>query len=549
MGTFPQSKARQRLGFNPSTAVRANLDVRTGGQQVGRALQNLGGEVQAAGARLDRREEVRNQLRIKNRKNLDTTELRTADLEKKDLERDIEQIKKTNSPDLWDAKIQERTEKYKGNVGALDLSPDARAGLDTEIEFTDKAIADKALADATTRYQAAAIVTAEEKLTALAREGNAKSADIKEQWEVLSFNGKSTDEIRLITKAAFEAGKTLRNEDAVKALGNEAVSTPEATLDKVTLEQEARKKGIGLIPTEELSDADLVSAERVARFRIEEIKRNAIEGEKNLQEQEENKIFEGLDNGTMTTADIVNSDILDVAQKRRLLDDEVQFVKMDLQSSWPLVDNDTAVQDLNTKLTEQSSGLTDINQMHKSINDAAASGRLTKATRDKMRSDAKKGGLDAIDEQVNASTLRVKNFLIGRLTEREARFKATELSRDLTRDEQRQARSVGFLSQVGFEQLNRFNAELNKRMRETGKETLSGIEVESLAAQVWDKYKVKDDAQKIREFLEASGQRVPKPDGFSESKWSSVSDVTRANIVAAAANGMTNEQIEAMIAK
>jgi hypothetical protein len=187
--------------------------------------------------------------------------------------------------------------------------------------------------------------------------------------------------------------------------------------------------------------------------------------------------------------------------------------------------------------------------MNKSINTAAASGQLTKATRDKMRTSAKKGGLDAIDEQVNASTLRVKNALIGRLSAREARFKVIEISRSFTRLEQQQARATGFLTQVNFEQLNRFNAELNKRMRETGKETLSSVEVESLAAQVWDKYKKKDDAQKIREFMEFTGQRVPRPDGFPENTWSSISDEARASAVGGIAEGMTVEQVLIMVAK
>lgn len=38
MGTFPITRARQELGFTPSTAVRANIDVRTGEGQVGAAI-------------------------------------------------------------------------------------------------------------------------------------------------------------------------------------------------------------------------------------------------------------------------------------------------------------------------------------------------------------------------------------------------------------------------------------------------------------------------------------------------------------------------------
>jgi hypothetical protein len=547
MGKFGV-KRTQRDITSSSGLVRAGFDAGTDAGAVGRAL---GGLAIAGGQVIQRQQQRKAAIEQKRQQMTDGNSSAMANNIRNASDESFKTFKSVNPQESWQAERERINKESSEAINKLPFSPTALASEDIRTKGWADLSGRKALGDATRQLQTDTIAVQVDAMTEAFRTGSAiDKATAATRYADLGANmGKDKAEVLADIKAAQAAGLKLRNEDAVEAIGNEAVSNPVATLEKSLMEQAARKEGKGLIPESELSDKDLVSAERIAKNRILEIERDSKEAVNKAQEGEENRLFEGLDDGTMTTADIVNSDILDVPAKRRLLDDEAQFTKMDLAKSWPLTDNDTVVQDLNTKLTDQSSGLTDINEMNKFINDAATSGKITKETRDKMRSNAKKGGLDAIDEQVNVSTLRVKNALVGRLTAREARFKVAELSRDLTSDEQRQARSVGFLSQVGLEQLNRFSAELNKRMRETGKETLSGVEVESLSAQVWDKYKKKDDAQKIREFMEFTGQRVPKPDGFSDSKWKSVSSATKADIVAASANGMTNKQIEDMIAK
>jgi hypothetical protein len=121
------------------------------------------------------------------------------------------------------------------------------------------------------------------------------------------------------------------------------------------------------------------------------------------------------------------------------------------------------------------------------------------------------------------------------------------LGRELTVNEEREAGSVGFLLQVSFEQLNRFNAELNKRMREKGKETLSGTDVEALSAEVWEKYKTKGDAQRIREFQEFTGRKVPQPEGISDTIWNEATPADRSNITVALSKGMTIKQVIDMV--
>jgi hypothetical protein len=218
---------------------------------------------------------------------------------------------------------------------------------------------------------------------------------------------------------------------------------------------------------------------------------------------------------------------------------------------WPLVDDDTAITQLNTDLTAQSSGTLDINEMNEKINDAANKGLLSRATRDKLRARAAKGGNDAIDKATGQFTKRVSNALIGRLTEREARFRIRETTGDLTPTERRQASSVGFLLQVGREQLNRYNADLDKALREAkgGRESISGVEATAIAASVWETYKTKTDTQRIREFNDFTGSQSPRPEGFPLNIWNTLGNEARAAAVVATEQGLTSQQIQDMVSK
>jgi hypothetical protein len=219
--------------------------------------------------------------------------------------------------------------------------------------------------------------------------------------------------------------------------------------------------------------------------------------------------------------------------------------------AWPLVDNDTAVQQLETVLVAQSSGDFDINEVNERINEAANKGLLRRDTRDKLRARASKGGSDAIDKATNAFTTRISNALVGRFTEREARFKTRELSGQLTADERREAASVGFMVQVGREQINRYKSDLDAALREVqgGRETISGVEATAIAASVWETYKNKDMAQKIREFKEFSGASIPRPSGFSLSEWGGLGIAERSEIASLLADGVSLDEIKKAVAE
>ena len=56
MAKFPIERARDKLGFVPTTAVRANIDVRTGEEAIGQAVAGLGGALFDLGIKYDLKE-------------------------------------------------------------------------------------------------------------------------------------------------------------------------------------------------------------------------------------------------------------------------------------------------------------------------------------------------------------------------------------------------------------------------------------------------------------------------------------------------------------
>lgn len=545
-----------------SGSVRATFDPTTNAGAVGQAVGEfgvaLGSKIKQRMAEREAQEDraikVRAALVEKNRRNQDIVETKRGKNALKDASTDAQFIRDNNPPDQQAELLAKRASELSSIGKSLDLSPQASQLFNLDMEAWTKAEEDKTLGQATERWQNAAIESSTESLTALAREGDVKAADVKEQWDILRFNGKTAGEIKLISEAAFEAGKKLRNEDAVVKIGNEAVSDPVTTLGRSLREQELRKSGDGEIPVEELSDKDLVSAERVAENRITELERNAKEDVNNAETQEVEKVFEGLADGSMGIGDIVNNKLISVPKRRQLIDDENQFIKKDLEQSWPLVDEDEFVQALGSMLTSQSSGQIDTVEMYSAINEAAATGMLTKDTRDSMRTKAKNGGNDAIDRSTQQFTARVKNALTGRFTDRVARAKVREASvglEGLSRSEKNEIQTANFLLSVSFDQLHRYTADLDSALREVkgGRDTVSGTEATAIAASVWEKYKTKTTSQKINEFKAFTGARIPQPTGFTDRVWSELSPIDRSDVVALMERGLTANEAEDMVTK
>ena len=647
MAKFPIVEARQELGFTPSTAVRADIDVRQGdvGAAVGQAILAGGREVQ--------RESVRKQvIRQRNRDNLDSLSADQATELRKQMRGDIEVMKLGIPPEKWEEETTKIVTAFNGRIAGLDFSPDALAEQQIVSESNLELVPEESLIASSRRISAATVKSTEQSLTDVHRnipknefglrpDGTRKGTGflgvlplkgggvatefsvgvrleakggeetdipslvptlteaeidlmvndiipnrknipsgilqkavdhankrVREGKSVFAVDGASGDiaqakldavatwkrngvsapEIMLKLDAAEKAGVTLRKKDVLDSFQEQASVNPEATIETLNAELEARKTGDGVI--DDLPSDSIQAVINMANNRITQKVASAQAQLNTAQGEAEKDFYNRLSEEDADRASImseVQSSILDVSAIRRLEQDEADFAKKDVSQTWPLSDDDSAVQEINRMLSDQSAGRFSAVDVNRIVNAMSVDNRLTRETRDRLRVQANRGGSDAIDEAVNDSVARIANAAIGRLTDIQARLRVRQEAGTLTPEEQRQAGSAAFLLQVEKEQLARITIEIDTRIRALGKDVVSGVEATTIASQVWEKFRVKPLTEKIEDFKVFSGQRIPKPDDFPQSIWDTATPRDKANIVDATSRGMDTTSIMEMV--
>ena len=546
---FPITEARQELGFTPTTAVRANIDTRTGagavGAAVGAALIAGAGELQKGSARRAAIEVKRREMQDANSAVLANTLRKTADAE-------FETFKLTNSQETWEEERIRQTQEVAESVSRLDFSPDALVAQQVKSDSYSDIETAQALTAATRQLRTDTIESQTQALVDAFRTGGAE-----EQLEAVTRYrdngtnmGKDAVEVLNDIKAARTAGQKLRKQDVIDEWQDKIAENPVAVENILSAELQDRKTDKGVIPENLLASADIQSLINLANAREVQLLADTL-AERNRQQRDlENGLYDGLADKTKSIADVMDSN-LDANAKRRLVNDEENFAQRDINKTWPLTDNDVAVQRLDSQLSSLEAGTISRTQMDQQINAAAVDGQLTKETRDKFRGLSKKGGRDAVDTAVKFEVDKIENALIRRFTERESRSVLRSLERPLTSQESREASSNAYLLQINRHQLSLIEGEINRNMRPpvTDKDVTSGIEATAIASKVWEKYRTKTLGEKINDFKEFTGQRVPKPDGFSRQVWDSVNDREKADIVEAVSNGMSNAEILTMIGR
>jgi hypothetical protein len=362
-----------------------------------------------------------------------------------------------------------------------------------------------------------------------------------------------------VTKDRLEVRATKATHDnAIAAAEETAARFPQATIARVEEEQKNRAEG-------KEKDFPLLSSKDLEQVRdyAKTIGEKKKDESARLSNETVTTNYTAIANGEVDITKMINdinanpamsgSDKAKAIEKTRTFFSGWHSTKM-ANKKWPLVDDDEILQNLNTTLTEQSSGSIDINETNEIINKAANEGKITKETRDSLRAKARKGGNDAIDKSVQQFTSRVRNALTGRFTDRVARAKVREAAvglEGLSRSEKNEIQTANYLLSVSYDQLHRYSADLDSALREVkgGRETISGIEATAIAASVWEKYKTKTTTQRINEFQEFTGQRVPQPNGFSNTIWRRATSKQRSQIVAAMERGMTAKQVKKMVSK
>lgn len=200
-------------------------------------------------------------------------------------------------------------------------------------------------------------------------------------------------------------------------------------------------------------------------------------------------------------------------------------------------------------LNDIESGTADINESRTALaelaNQKTEDGRsvVSKATFDKTMGQFKTGGRDAIDVFTGEQTAKVENFLIARLTERQARLQIRSQARTLTNKEKRQFSTTGFLLQVANHQLLLYEESLANRLRKLGIEDTSGDEAKVEAVKIWGDIKKKPTSQRFNDFLSASGQKLVMPFGFPKGDWETADGRARAAIFVGTSKGFDNSII------
>jgi len=542
MAKFGIQRATQELGFTPSTAVRANIDTRTGAGAVGVAIGQAG--LAVAGA-LQRRSVRREAIEEKRQQMIDANLSVRADKIRKLADEERKQFQATNPQEEWESFTQKQTQSVSEEISALDFSPDALIAERLKSETYSAVSTAKALTAATLQLRTDTIEAQTEAMTEAFRTGGAK-----EQLEAIvryrdngANMGKDKVEVLNDIKAAREAGRKLKKQDTIDSWQDRIAQSPQVVEDELNTELAAREKGKGIIPENELASSDIQSLINLANAREVQLAADTLAEKNRIEQEEEDRLYDGLADGTASVTDVSQSKLIPAAAKRRLISDEENFAKRDVEKNWPLVDEDITVQRLESLLTSLESGTIDRTQFNQQVNAASIDGKLTREERDRFRGLAKKGGRDAIDAAVKLSTDTISNALLSRLTNRDARFIVRSQAGTLTPAEQREAGNNAFLIQVNRHQLSLIRSEIDRTMRLTGKDIVSGVEAMAIASKVWEQVRQKTLGEKINDFKEFSGQRIPKPSDFPTSKWEVLDSRGRAAVVEAVDRGETIEGI------
>jgi len=275
--------------------------------------------------------------------------------------------------------------------------------------------------------------------------------------------------------------------------------------------------------------------------------------EKQQQKDLERDLFDGILDGTKDINDIRDSN-LSAEAKRRLIKDINNNAIRDTKGTWGIVDREIAIKTVTAIKNRQEAGQTDIVEARKELQSLAEQeldGRsvISRNTYEKTLEQINKGGRDAIEKFSDEETNKIRNVLIKRLSEDDARLKARELAGTITPALRRQARSVSFLMQVNEHQMILFNNELNASIRRLGIENVSGVEARAEAAKLWETYKLKTQQERISEFIKFSGENIQKPIGFPQESWNTASPEDRAAVLNGLSRGLTVKEILEIIAK
>ncbi len=360
---------------------------------------------------------------------------------------------------LWAADLEQRLEAARTEADGLDLSPEAREIFSQRLEA--KAVGatdDSFIAEAKQEAQD----TRESLIDSIV---NAYTRGTKEDQQTagkmfLEQAGSLWDEAegKKILETAIMAGQKARKEETLNNWQDRIAEDPIASEKILEAELAGRKEDKGTISEGELSSENIQSLLNSATNRKAQILADTQAAVNKANKELETKLHDDIVAGTASITDISKSN-LPAEAKRRLERDISDVAERDVANTWAIQDSTEAATSLDSILSQIEGGTIDINEAISAVSKVAREktpgGRsvVSKKSFDKTMANIEKGGRDAIDTFTSEQTKLVKNSLLSRLDEQQARLQLREQTTTLTPRERRQLSSVGFLNQVNRNQL------------------------------------------------------------------------------------------------
>ncbi len=256
MAKFPITEARQELGFTPSTAVRADIDVRTGEGEIGAALGQAG---LVTGKTIQRIQQKRQGMED-TRSAITANEFINTAIKENRAFRNVNADTKT-----WAKDLQERFNQAQTQIGSLSMSDDARLLLNARFQAAAQGALNNSLIAETDRetsdtrdaiirdiVEAVRSGTEQDKIDALSRAAKVSS----DLWD--------ENEARFVIGAAVKAGQKGRHDDVVQAKRAEAGIDSAGIEAQMITEKRLRAEGAVTPELALLTGEDLVSIQKFA---------------------------------------------------------------------------------------------------------------------------------------------------------------------------------------------------------------------------------------------------------------------------------------------
>ena len=257
------------MGFTPSTAVRANIDTRTGEGEVGAAIGQGALQLTEQAIRKEKvKAEQRRRIEEKRRQMQDANSGVIANKLRDTADTEFETFKLTNPQETWEAERQRQATEVGEQIGQLDFSPDAAGTQALKSEAYTEVESARALTQATRQLRTDTIASLSESMTDAFRSGD--DVRIAESARTFADNGANMgkDKVEVLSdiNIAREAGEKLRREDAISVQEDLSAGNPEGRLIAIEAEQVSRSAGNEpSLGWKEIDDSDLIAIKKYTK--------------------------------------------------------------------------------------------------------------------------------------------------------------------------------------------------------------------------------------------------------------------------------------------